>query len=196
MSEDFFKNFSDYKDVSKVKTKSGLSNVGYSVVIPTLLKDEDVLLKLLSTLLLDDGVYEILLINNSKKKFNFTPKFLDSISEQEKENFINKISEKNSVLRVINMPENIYVNPAWNLGVKLASSRYIAIFNDDMLVPFGYVSAVYSKVKEHENKAKYDRTIKPLGIIGVNIKNICNTDVQNFTYYPTMSSLTCLSLWR
>lgn len=189
MIEDFLKNFSDYKDVAKVKNKSGLSNVGYSVVIPTLLKDEDVLSKLLSILLLDDGVYEILLINNSKKQFNFTPKFLDTVSVQEKETFIKKIHERNNVLRIINMPENIYVNPAWNLGVKLASSRYVAILNDDMFVPFNYVSAVYAKVKEHENRGRFDRSVKPLGIIGVNIKNICNTDVQNFTYYPTMSSL-------
>ncbi len=39
----------------------------------------------------------------------------------------------NEKLKLIETPENIYVNPAWNLGVSLSTSNYITISNDDIL---------------------------------------------------------------
>ena len=36
-------------------------------------------------------------------------------------------------LRILEQKENIYVNPAWNLGVKEAKNELIAISNDDIL---------------------------------------------------------------
>ena len=40
-----------------------------------------------------------------------------------------------SKVRIINPPENIYVNPRWNLGVKEAKFDKVALFNDDIAIP-------------------------------------------------------------
>jgi glycosyltransferase involved in cell wall biosynthesis len=35
-------------------------------------------------------------------------------------------------IKVIKQPENIYVNPAWNLGVSVANNKYVCLLNDDV----------------------------------------------------------------
>ena len=82
----------------------------YSIVIPTLWKSNrtDKLLKDLEGC---EYVDEIIVIDNA--------------SIYETDRTIGKI-------RMISFGENIYVNPAWNLGVKIAKNDSIALINDDI----------------------------------------------------------------
>jgi len=82
----------------------------YSIIIPTLWKSNrtDKLLKDLEEC---EYVDEIIVIDNS--------------SIYETDRTIGKI-------RMISKGENIYVNPAWNLGIKIAKNECIALCNDDI----------------------------------------------------------------
>jgi hypothetical protein len=85
----------------------------YSVVIPTMWgPPNDFILKLLTNLNDCDFIGEIILIDNNK---NFSP----IIPNFEKLNYQPQES-------------NIYVNPAWNLGVRLARHNKIILCNDDI----------------------------------------------------------------
>lgn len=46
-----------------------------------------------------------------------------------------KVFESSDKVRYIRQLKNIYVNPAWNLGVSLANEEYIALVNDDITIP-------------------------------------------------------------
>jgi hypothetical protein len=83
----------------------------YYVIIPTLWKSNRIG-KLLFDLIKCEFVDEIILIDNAGKFF---------------ENF-----EALDKVRLVQVEENIYVNPAWNLGVKLSKNNNIAILNDDI----------------------------------------------------------------
>ncbi len=74
-----------------------------SVVIPTLQRDVETLNNLVSTLVNDAMVDEILIIDNSLQNYSF-------------------INEK---VRVIVPQENLFVNPSWNLGVREARNEYV-----------------------------------------------------------------------
>jgi hypothetical protein len=87
-----------------------MSIIKYSVIIPTLWKSKrtDKLLKDL-----EDCIYidEIIIIDNA--------------SIYETDRTIGKI-------RMVSKGENIYVNPAWNLGIKIAKNDLVALINDDI----------------------------------------------------------------
>ena len=82
----------------------------FSIIIPTLWKSNrtDKLLKDLEEC---EYVDEIIVIDNS--------------SIYETDRTIGKI-------RMVSKGENIYVNPAWNLGIELAKNECIALCNDDI----------------------------------------------------------------
>jgi hypothetical protein len=84
----------------------------------------DLIFKLLDSLNDSPFVGEIILIDNDKSK---RPPQITSTSK----------------LRIIEQEENIFVNPAWNLGVELSNYPNICISNDDLvwnveLLPFIY----------------------------------------------------------
>jgi hypothetical protein len=87
-----------------------MSIIKYSIIIPTLWKSKrtDKLLKDL-----EDCIYvdEIIIIDNA--------------SIYETDRTIGKI-------RMVSKGENIYVNPAWNLGIKIAKNDLVALVNDDI----------------------------------------------------------------
>ena len=95
-----------------------------TVVIPTLQKNTKVLINLLSSLEKDNGVGEIIVIDNSLKGLDYS----------------------NSKLRVITPKENLYVNPSWNLGVKEAKSEIVALLNDDIAIADNFCSDVANKI--------------------------------------------------
>jgi glycosyltransferase involved in cell wall biosynthesis len=65
---------------------------------------------------------------------------------------------------VIQQLKNIYVNPAWNLGARLASGDILCLLNDDLAAkPRIYEYAV--------NIFKQDQT-KTIGLIGLDWKNV------------------------
>jgi hypothetical protein len=84
----------------------------FTVVIPTIWKSEYTL-ELIKRYCESEYVGEIILINNRIKD---TPNI-----------------QSHSKLKIVNMEENIFVNPAWNYGVSTAANDYITISNDDIL---------------------------------------------------------------
>ena len=85
--------------------------VKYSIIIPTLWKSNRTH-KLLSDLIKCQYVDEIILIDNASKFFEYY-EALDKV-------------------KLVQVEENIYVNPAWNLGIKIAKNDLIALVNDDI----------------------------------------------------------------
>lgn len=84
----------------------------FSIVIPTLQKDNQVLNLLIDELTECKYVGEIIVIDNSRKGFAASDK-----------------------VRVIIPEENLYVNPAWNLGVSESRYELVGILNDDIIFP-------------------------------------------------------------
>ena len=89
--------------------------IQWSVIIPTLWIPKSFPL-LITELLNADNVLEIIIVSNA----TIPHKLKNTIKNSEK-------------LTVLHQQRNIYVNPAWNIGVKQAQSRYIALCNDDIL---------------------------------------------------------------
>ena len=97
-----------------------------SAIIPTLLKDRNILNRLINNLVNDDSVEEIIVINNSKEDFYYD----------------------NPKLKIISKGENLFVNPSWNLGVREAKYEYVSLINDDIILPENFCSAVLDKMDE------------------------------------------------
>lgn len=98
----------------------------FTAVIPTLLKNRDILIKLIEALLKDSALAEIIVINNSEEYFEY-------------------IHEK---VRVIANGTNLFVNPSWNLGVKEAKTDYVALLNDDIKISANICSKILDKMNE------------------------------------------------
>lgn len=81
----------------------------FSVVIPTLQRAPE-LHPLVEQCAAHPLVLEVLVINNAPEPLSW-------------------VSPK---VRVLQQAENIYVNPAWNLGAREARGEYLAILNDDI----------------------------------------------------------------
>jgi hypothetical protein len=71
-------------------------------------------------------------------------------------------------LRVLKMYRNIYVNPAWNLGVKEAKFENVALINDDV----NFNPDVF--------KLLDDGTLKHLGVVGMAESNYMLTRDQDY----------------
>ena len=82
----------------------------FSIVIPTLWKSNRTK-KLLSDLNECEYVDEIIVINNQ---------------------LTDVLDGKVEKVRHVSFGKNIYVNPAWNLGIELAKNESIALLNDDI----------------------------------------------------------------
>jgi hypothetical protein len=83
----------------------------YSIIIPTLWKSNRIH-ELLRDLIGSEFVDEIILIDNAGKYFEYY-EALDKV-------------------KLVQVEENIYVNPAWNLGIKIAKNDCITLLNDDI----------------------------------------------------------------
>lgn len=82
----------------------------FSVIIPTLQRSAE-LNQLVDQCVAHPRVQEVIVINNAPTPLAWTsPK-----------------------VRVLQQEKNIFVNPAWNLGVEAANGEYVAIVNDDVL---------------------------------------------------------------
>lgn len=82
----------------------------FSVVIPTLQRSDD-LHAVVELCAAHPLVAEVLVINNAPAPLTFG----------------------SGKVRVLDQSENIFVNPAWNLGAREATGEYLAIINDDIL---------------------------------------------------------------
>lgn len=95
-----------------------------SVAIPTLQKNKTLLDNLVTTLSEDEGISEIIVIDNS----------------------LNGYEHPSDKLRVIVPEDNIFVNPGWNLGVKEAREDIVALLNDDIKIPDNFCSRIADKI--------------------------------------------------
>ena len=95
-----------------------------SIVIPTLQKNLPVLLNLIQSLVKDDSVKEIIIIDNSLKGLDYP----------------------NKKVRVIIPDRNLYVNPSWNLGVKEAKGEIVGLLNDDIMIAKNFCSDVIKQM--------------------------------------------------
>ena len=85
----------------------------YSVIVPTMWRVADQFVQFLQTLCTCEDVGEIIIINNDNTK---TPQGLNHVK-----------------IRMFDPGRNIFVNPAWNLGVEHALYDRICILNDDVI---------------------------------------------------------------
>lgn len=100
----------------------------YSVIIPTMwMVPFEKLLKQLSQVNREELVTEILIIDNNPTNLNIDKAFL-----------LNTFSK----VKLLTMEENIYVNPAWNLGATLAKEEYLIFLNDDLLTLPGFKNII------------------------------------------------------
>ena len=91
----------------------------FSVIIPTLQRAKE-LHELVEQCAAHPRVLEVLVINNAPEPLAWeSPK-----------------------VRVLQQAENIYVNPAWNLGAREARGKYLAILNDDI----SFAPALFDRV--------------------------------------------------
>lgn len=84
----------------------------FSIIIPTLQRSAE-LRPLVAQLAEHPRVLEVIVINNASAPLQWaSPR-----------------------VRVLQQGHNIFVNPAWNLGVREARGRLVAIVNDDIEMP-------------------------------------------------------------
>jgi len=92
----------------------------FDVIIPTMWRSGSIFKKALYTYVACPHINQIILIDNE-------PAGLPGW-------FRELLNLNHGRLNYLKQDSNIYVNPAWNLGVKLSRSDYIAILNDDIIV--------------------------------------------------------------
>ena len=111
----------------------------YSVIVPTLWKSNlDKFYDTLQNFCEDDRVKEIILIDN------------DITFEHSIKSKILALSK----LKYYPQEENIYVNPAWNLGVNKSIGVYIIHMNDDFYVTSNHnITSLITSHHNHINKA-------------------------------------------
>jgi hypothetical protein len=84
----------------------------FTLVIPTLWKSNRIF-GMLDLYLESDSIGEIILIDNNRKYFDYFTEIPHKIT-------------------LIHPYENIYVNPAWNLGIGISKFENICLINDDI----------------------------------------------------------------
>jgi hypothetical protein len=100
----------------------------WTVVIPTIWKSP-MILDLTNQLIQCDEVSEIIIIDNDSRNRK-------CLSNSEK-------------LKYIEQTTNIYVNPAWNLGVRESKNKNICLCNDDLIFDTGIFSLVNGKLRSN-----------------------------------------------
>ena len=116
----------------------------FSVIIPTIWVGIN-LPEMLKRLYECEQIGEVILINNAKDK---TPDF-----------------ERHEKLVYVEPNQNIFVNPAWNMGVRLAKYNYIINTQDDVLFN---VNNLVRFINHIENNGY---NLKDLGLIGMHLDN-------------------------
>ena len=122
-----------------------------SAIVPTLWKAKEFTDHLVDVLIEDESVGEIIIIDNAPADF-----FYDN--------------EKVVTLR---QEENIYVNPSWNLGIEESDYDKFIILNDDIIIPYNFVSQLESMLTPDK------------GIIGIDERGVIkipNFDSKNITF--------------
>lgn len=96
----------------------------YTIVVPTMWRVADQFVEFVNKLCAEERVGEVIIVNNDNTK---TPQGLD-----------------NPKIRMYDFGRNIYVNPAWNLGVEESRYSRICIVNDDVV----FDMAVFERLQD------------------------------------------------
>jgi glycosyltransferase involved in cell wall biosynthesis len=123
-----------------------------SVIIPTLWKGQE-LPKLLEDITAHDKIGEVIIIDNDRKS---RPN-------------IRILSQKK--IKFLRQTENIYVNPAWNLGAAEAKNQRLCFVSDDTQFDVRVFDAVYDMITKNN------------GVIGVNSRAIKHFYVKSALVY-------------
>jgi GT2 family glycosyltransferase len=110
-------------------------------IIPTLWRSDKIRATIDSVIRSDRKDVELIIIDNLNSDF----------------------STRDPRITVIRVRKNIFVNPAWNMGVTLAKNEYICILNDDISLNVDCLLNNFEKLKE---------TDPDFGIIGLHENNI------------------------
>ena len=123
------------------------ANELWSVIIPTIWSPgEEFIFKLLVDLNACPHVGEIILIDNKVSPTRSLPRI--------------------KKLKHYPMDKNIFVNPAWNLGVNVAQYEYICLLNDDINTDWSVFSRFNEFFNDH-SEVKEGFSAKSIGIIGL-----------------------------
>lgn len=122
----------------------------FTVVIPTLWKSNRIH-ALLSGLISTERVGEIILIDNGNAFYSFYKDGLDKVV-------------------LVQPSDNMFVNPAWNLGVKMANYDNIALINDDVSFDMKLFDLIPTNV------------LSELGVIGMGEENYSDTSETVSTF--------------
>lgn len=107
-----------------------------SAIIPTLWKTKEFTNHLVDVLIKDKSVGEIIIIDNDPTDF-----FYD-----------------NEKVVMLKQEENLYVNPSWNLGIEECYYDKFIIFNDDIIIPYNFVSQLEGLLTEEIGLVGLDRS--------------------------------------
>ena len=114
--------------MSRVNKKS--NNVDkFSVVIPTMWRALDVFERALKNYLDHELIDEVIIIDNDKRA---TPDLA---------------LLKHSKVKLFTMEQNIFVNPAWNLGVSLSKNDKLIIANDDIEFDVKLIEKIHPRIR-------------------------------------------------
>ena len=122
-----------------------------SAIIPTLWKAKEFTDHLVDVLIEDESVGEIIIIDNAPADF-----FYD-----------------NEKVVMLKQEENLYVNLSWNLGIEESDYDKFIILNDDIIIPYNFVTQL-------EKWLTKDR-----GIIGIDAPSVikvedCSSETMTF----------------
>jgi hypothetical protein len=126
--------------------------MSFSVIIPSMFRCIDITNELLANLYEDAAVSEVIIVDNTEDPNNSSKLITD---------------EK---LKIQYQGKNIYVNPAWNLGVSIAKEENIALLNDDITIPnsiftiltqadytsLGVVGACHPMIQQVQQPKRFD----------------------------------------
>ena len=113
-----------------------------SAIIPTLWRAKEFTDHLVNVLVEDESVGEIIIIDNAPADF-----FYD-----------------NEKVCTLKQPENLYVNPSWNVGIEESDYDKFIILNDDIIIPYNFVSSLEGLLTEDK------------GVIGIDSKAVIAID--------------------
>lgn len=111
-------------------------------VIPTLWKDKNIFATIEEFKKISDENSRLIIINN-------TPNLGITISDDDR-------------INIVNMGYNSFVNPAWNLGVEMATTEYVCLLNDDININLKGLHEIISSEKpefvgfSHLNREELD----------------------------------------
>jgi len=113
-----------------------------SAIIPTLWKAKEFLDHLVDVLIEDESVGEIIIIDNAHADFSYD----------------------NENVFILRQEENLYVNPSWNLGIEESECDKFIILNDDIIIPYNFISQLQYLLTEDK------------GVVGIDRKSVIKED--------------------